>query len=159
MWIASYIPDIVHPDMLAHEYPVHGQFRADLVVGDTDRQHYLLVEFENGAADGFFTQRKGKSTLEWSPRFEHAFSQVVDWFWALEDMRHTGGFSDTYGSSLARFHGLVVIGQGATLGPTEKRRLAWREDRVVVDSHKISCRSFDDLFTDRDYRLRTYLGK
>lgn len=52
--IGSYFPNIRKCDVLAHEYPIYGDFRADLIVGDSDRREYLLVEFENGAKDSLF---------------------------------------------------------------------------------------------------------
>src|SRR4051812_41598714 len=34
-------------DLLAHEYDIFGDFRSDLVVGDSARFAYTLVEFED----------------------------------------------------------------------------------------------------------------
>jgi len=156
--VGSYFPDLIEPDVLAHEYQLSAHFRADLVVGDSQRGHYVFVELEDAAPDGVFVTRGGRATPEWSPRLEHAFSQVIDWFWILEDMRSTTDFADTFGDRAARFHGLIVIGKDLDLGDREKSRLAWRTDRVVVDSHKISCVSFDMLHGDLDFGLRTYFS-
>jgi hypothetical protein len=127
-------------NVVAHEYPIYGHFQADLIVGDSSAHEFLLIEFEDGASDSIFKKVGSKATLEWSRRFEHAFSQIVDWMWKLEDMRSSQDFQDAFGSRSANFHGLVVIGRDPLAGP-EKARLKWRTDRVLVDSHKISSMS------------------
>jgi hypothetical protein len=50
MLICNYFPKVVEPNTFAHEYAIYGDFVADLVVGDSSRHRYLLVEFENGIA-------------------------------------------------------------------------------------------------------------
>ena len=72
--ICNYFPKIKNPNRFAHEYEIYGDFIADLVVGDSSGHHYLLVEFENGAPDSIFKKKKGKSTPDWAPRFEGAYS-------------------------------------------------------------------------------------
>jgi len=57
--ISGYFPSIKNADVFAHEYPIYGDFRADLVVGDSSTHNYLLVEFEDGRANSIFKKRKG----------------------------------------------------------------------------------------------------
>jgi hypothetical protein len=156
--ICSYFPKIKMPDRFAHEYQIYGDFVADLVVGDSSVHHYLLIEFENGAADSVFKQRGKKSTPDWAPRFEGAYSQLVDWLWKLEDMRSTSDFVNTFGSRRATFQGLIVIGKDMTLSQQEKDRLKWRLDRTMIDSNAISSVSFNGLNADLDHWLRIYHG-
>jgi hypothetical protein len=158
MLISLYLPDLIDADVLAHEFGLSGKFCADLVVGDTARGQYLLVEFEDGTPDGPFQRRGKKCTPEWHPRFEHAFSQLVDWYWLLEDQRSTQDFASVFGRS-AQFHGLIVIGKGVALAPAETSRLAWRKRKVVVDSHWVSCVTFDQLHDDLDSKLKLYYQK
>lgn len=157
--IAEYFPDVRTPNIVDHEYRIQGQFIADLVVGDTAREQYLLVEFENGYSDSIFKKIGKKQTLEWAPRFEHGFSQLVDWLWLLEDMRGTDDFIEVFGSNKARFHGLLILGKGVKHSKREVRRLEWRMDRVVIDSHKLSCVTFDQLYEDLDFWLTKIHGK
>ena len=37
----------------------------------------------------------------WAPRFEGAFSQLIDWLWKLEHMRNTGDLEHTFRPQLA----------------------------------------------------------
>jgi hypothetical protein len=154
--IGTYYPKIVKADRFAHELQIYGDFAADLVVGDSTTQNYVLVEFEDGTPDGLFVKRGKKATPEWSPRFEHAHSQLVDWLWKLEDMRGTAHFQSLFGHRRATFHGLIVIGKGMTLSDQEKDRLSWRISRTRVDSTAIDCVSFDQLATDLDHWLKMH---
>lgn len=156
--ICNYFPKIKMPDRFAHEFAINGDFVADLVVGDSKIHHYLLVEFENGAADSIFKQKGRKATPDWAPRFEGAYSQLIDWLWKLEDQRSTGAFESTFGSRRATFQGLIVIGKGMSLLQQEKDRLKWRMDKTMIDSNAISTVSFDDLGEDLDHWLKAFYG-
>ena|SRR5271165_681000 len=158
LFITSFFPRIKNADVFAHEYPIYGDFRADLVVGDSVTHNYLLVEFENGSSDSIFKKRPGKATPDWAPRFECAFSQLVDWLWKLDDMRSTADFVHAFGDRQAKFQGLIVIGKDMQLDSQSTERLKWRVDRVIVDSNFVSCISFNDLAVDLDFRLTTYYG-
>ena len=146
--ISTYFPDIRNAEYLAHEFPISGDFRADLVVGDRTNGNFVLVEFEDGSPYSIFRKPGTKAHPDWAPRFEAAFSQLVDWLWKLEDMRSTADFQNTFGSRDVRFQGLIVAGKDMNLKSRETSRLRWRVDKVMVDSTAISCVSFDGLMDD-----------
>jgi hypothetical protein len=146
--------DIANVDRLAYEFDFFGDYAADLAVGDSKRREYCFVEFENAASDSIFRKVGKKSALEWSPRFDHGYSQIIDWFWKLHDMAR----SDT---QRARFDhpnsfnycGLLVIGRSKGLATIESERLEWRRRKVLVDSKYIHCMTYDELFEDLTFRL------
>lgn len=74
-FLGSYHPEIVRYDLVAHEFPLFGEFIADLVVGDSKNNAFAFIEFEDALADSIF--EKKKPTPDWSSRFEHGFSQLV----------------------------------------------------------------------------------
>ena len=81
-------------DLLAYEYPLFGDFRCDLAVADSVTRACTFVEFEDAGPRSLFVQHGDKATREWSPRFDHGYSQVVNWFYKLQDMirfGHDGG--------------------------------------------------------------------
>lgn len=156
--MSHYFPKIIKPDCLAHEFPIYGDFIADLIIGDSTNHRYVLVEFENGNPDSIFKTKGKKATPDWTPRFEGAYSQLIDWLWKLEDMRSTRDFKHTFGSSRATFQGLIVIGKNMSLSDQEKDRLKWRIDKTIVDSTPISVVSFDELLTDLNDCLIKYHG-
>lgn len=156
--ICTYFPHITTPDCFAHEYQIDGDFVADLIVGDSVKKKYLLVEFENGTKEGVFKTSGKKATPEWTARFEGAHSQLIDWLWKLEDKRSTADFANTFGSRRATFSSLIVIGKDMNLSPQELDRLKWRMDRTKIDSNAISTVSFDELREDCDTWLKRFYG-
>jgi hypothetical protein len=151
--LGNYHPGIVRYDLVAHEFPLWGDFTCDLVVGDSRNKAYAFVEFEDAAPDSIFVKRPGKATPEFSPRFEHGFSQVADWICKLDEQKDTVGFEDKFGNRTVFHLGLLVIGRSATLGKREEHRLRWRQQHVLVYSQPIYCKTFDQLCADLLDRL------
>ena len=114
------------------------------------------MEFEDGRADSVFKRKGSKATPDWAPRFEGAYSQLVDWLWKLEDMRSTADFTNTFGSHRAKFHGLIVIGKDMALSKQEEDRLRWRLDRTLIDSNAVSSVSFNELRDSMDHWLTAF---
>jgi hypothetical protein len=54
------------------------------------------VEFEDAASKSIFVSKSGKNTPEWSSRFEKGFTQILDWFWKLDDLEKTDAFEDRF---------------------------------------------------------------
>lgn len=151
---------ITHFDLLAYEYPLFGDFTCDLVVGDSTTNHFGFIELEIGAPDNVFVRKRGKITPEWAPRFEHGYSQVVDWFWKLHEEESQHSYRDRFGKAPVEHFGLLVIGRDEVFSARELRRLEWRETRTVVNSKHIYCRTFDRLYADLASRLeQVRLGK
>jgi hypothetical protein len=153
---AYYFPNIRNIDVVAHEFQIYGDFRADMIVGDSAARNYLLIEFEDGTPHSVFA-KSPKAAPDWSTRFEGAFSQIIDWLWKLDDMRSTGDFQNVFGGRDATFRTLIVAGKAMNLPAQERDRLKWRMDKTVVDSKSVAFVSFDDMAADMDFWLRNYL--
>lgn len=154
--ITNYFPYIKSGDLIAPEYSIGGDFRADLIVGSSIDKKYILVEFEDGNPDSIFKLKKGKSKRDWSKRFEGAYSQLTDWLWKLEDNRSTANFTSTFGGQRAKFHGLIITGKDMNLIPEEVDRLKWRMDTTSIDNNQINVISFNELHADMDFWLTKY---
>jgi len=154
-FVASYVAEIVRFDRIKHEFTFFGDFRADLVVGDSVNKTYCFIEFEDATQNSIFVN-KGRSTSDWSPRFEHGFSQIVDWFWKLDDFKNTAQFRAIFDSDSINFYGMLIIGRDSFLSPIDKNRLRWRLNKVLIDSQKIICITFDQLARDLKDRLSLY---
>ncbi len=154
-FLGAYNYHIVKYDRVAHEYPLFGDFVADLVVGDWARHAYVFVEFENAAPDSIFVTRN-RDVPEWSPRFEHGFSQILDWFYKLDSQRHAPDFEQRFGDRGVHLSGLLIVGRKEDFGPRERDRLRWRQQHVEIHGNKIHCLTFDDLCEDMLTRLATY---
>ncbi|AFZ26248.1 hypothetical protein Cylst_4144 [Cylindrospermum stagnale PCC 7417] len=154
-FIGSYVPDIVRFNQIKHEFSFFGDFRADLVVGDSVNNTYCFIEFEDATKDSIFVN-KGRSTSDWSPRFEHGFSQIIDWFWKIDDFKNTTSSRSIFESENIEFYGILIIGRDAFISPLDKARLKWRLNKVLVDSRKVICITFDQLARDIRDRLSLY---
>ena len=149
-------PDIVTYDRLGFEFDLFGDFACDLVVGDSVTKTFGFIEFEEAGPSSIFVQRGAKVTPEWSPRFERGFSQILDWFYKLDDMEKTDEFEARFGARSINFFGLLVIGRSEPLAPRELRRLAWRQSRVLVNSRHVRCMPLDRLAAALARRLANY---
>jgi len=156
-FIGSRNPDIFRFDRIAFEYDLFGDYACDLVVGDSQTNTYGFIELEDAAPNSIFVRRGAKETPEWSTRLEHGVSQIIDWFYKLDDMEKTDEFEARFGARTIKFIGLLIIGRSEALAPRELRRLAWREERTVVNSKHIRCLTFDQLAAVLAQRLKNSL--
>lgn len=152
---ASYHPDIRRRErLIGCEYKLFGDFGADVVIGDGTRGAFCLVEFENATPASVF-RRSRRALPEWSARFQAGFSQIVDWFWKLSELQHTPDFAREFGPA-GNFVGVLVVGRSADLSPREMARLHWFRHNVLVNSKRIYCCTFDELYSDLLERLEVY---
>lgn len=155
-FIASGFPSMDRYDLLAYEFDIFGDFIADLVVGDSHSETFLFVEFEEGKQNSIFTRQGKRSTLGWARPVERGISQVIDWFWKLDDEKQTKAFESRFGSRPIDCHGLVVVGRNEGMSDRERDRLRWRQNAVVCDSKHIEVTTFDDLAEELEFRLQQY---
>src|SRR4051794_4751404 len=57
--IGLYNPAVVRFDLIAWEYPLFGDFRCDLVIGDSVSRAYAFVELEDAGPKSLFMRRVG----------------------------------------------------------------------------------------------------
>lgn len=137
------------------EFSIAGNFVADVVLGSKAAGRFCVVEFEPAEEDAIFKKQQRKNP-EWSARFEHAFSQVVDWFWALDDLRGSQEFRTTFGDGEVTFTSLLVMGRSANLDNASRRRMTWRTRKVLIDSNTVTCITFDDLHAALQEKFEFY---
>lgn len=153
--IGTWNPGIARPDRIAFEFDIFGDYKADLMVGHSQNHQYCFVEFEDATATSIFG-KTARATPDWSHRFEHGFSQIIDWILWLDNQRGTAAYTSRFGTSPIQFAALLVIGrdrflEAAPLG----ERLTWRSEQVVVASRKVHCVTYDRLYRDLSGRLKT----
>ena len=154
-FMGTFAPDIGPAPTIAREFSLLGDFTADLFVDNRDNRQYLAIEFEDGRHNSIF-RKVGRSNTDWSPRFEHGYSQLIDWFATLDDYKKTDKFHKDFGTGYVGFSGLLIVGRNAGVSDDDRLRLAWRADKVRVDSHVINCITFDDLHETLAERLELY---
>ena len=78
-FIGAHAPNVSLADRLSFEFSFQGDFRADIVVGNTERRAYCFVEFEDGSNESIFKHEGNRSV--WTKRFEHVLSTAsVSWW-------------------------------------------------------------------------------
>lgn len=154
-FIGTGFPNIGPANRLAYEFDVFGDFTADIVIGNAERNVFCAVELEDARESSIFHKVDGRATKEWGRRFEHGFGQLVDWFFSFDDHKNSAGFTKHFGYGHVEFFGLLVVGRSGGLTEHDRARLRWRSDRVSVNTHKIYGRTYDDLYNDlnNDWRL------
>jgi hypothetical protein len=75
--IGTYNFDASAPDRIAFEFDIFGDYKADLGIGNSQNHEYCFVEFED-ATETSIIQKSTKAMPDWSRRFEHGFSQIID---------------------------------------------------------------------------------
>jgi len=155
-FIGTFAVNLGPAKLIAFEFPFMGDFSADIVLGNRETSTFCVVEFEDGKSNSIFKKVANKSTTEWSPRFEHGFSQLVDWCCTLDDFKKTDRFAKDFGHGHIRFTALLILGRNAGVSEQDRKRLRWRTEKVRIDSHTVECLTFDDLYESLNMRISFY---
>ena len=157
-FIGRYNIDIINYKNISycHEFDIFGDHIADLAIGDGNANAYCFVEFENAEETSVF-KKTPKLTPEWSSRYEHGFSQLVDWILWLEANRGTPGFQVRFNANVIRYNVLLVIGRDKYLGNQGlKDRMSWRDEHISIWGKNVNCITFDKLYEDLVIRLKLF---
>lgn len=122
-------------------------------VGEPHTHSYCFIEFEDADQNSVFVSKGKKYKSEFSPRLEHGFSQIVDWFYKLENLQNTLDMNERFGSYQIHYEGLLIIGRDQFVTDAEMKRLKWRINNTVINSKHIYCYTYDQLHHFFDKRL------
>jgi len=140
------------PAAYCKEFSVLGEFRADYAICNEERNRFVFVEFEDAKAQSIFKIKndgKTTTTYEWSPKFEHGFSQVVDWHYRMDDLERSNKYSEHFGCDHVEFVGILVVGRKKFLDEAGgEKRLWWRKNRTAINSKQLNCMTFDQLYSE-----------
>ena len=132
-------------DRIAWEFDIFGDFRCDLAVGDWEKGAYCFIEFEDARKGSVFSTAGEKATREWGRRFEHGYSQIVDWAHKLDGLSRSQELLGRFGRYEVNYEMVLLIGRHHHLDEGERQRLRWRSDKVSVNTRKVHCMTFDGL--------------
>jgi hypothetical protein len=139
-------------DRLSFEYTIFGDYKADIVAGDSESGNYCFIECEDGKKNSIFKQTN-RNTPEWSTRFEHGYSQILDWLYQYSVLSGNQILKNNFDGKEINFVGLLLIGRDKFLNYSCQNRLRWRIKKVVVDSSHIDCYTFDKLYHDLELSI------
>jgi hypothetical protein len=146
-------PQIAWADRIAWEFDIFGDFACDLVVGEWARGTYCFVEFEDARTDSIFAKQGKKATREWGRRFEHGYSQIIDWAHKLDGRTPSADLLARFGRYEITYEAVLVVGRDKHLDEGERQRLRWRTDKVAVNNKKVTCLTFDELLSQFQVRI------
>jgi Domain of unknown function (DUF4263) len=151
--MGAYNPRIENFDQIATEFDIFGDHTADIAVGDSQEHQYCFIELEDATSTSVFKKKGRKATQEWSDRFDHGCSQIIDWILWLENQKHSVWYNQRFGVGEIQFVGLLVVGRDRYLtDPSLRQRLTWRSEQVIVCSRKLHCITFAKLYADLNSR-------
>jgi hypothetical protein len=145
-------PDARQIDLIAYELSFFRDFSSDIALGDESQKAFTLIELEDASDKSVFVKGT-KHHPDWSPRFEHGHSQIIDWLWRLADWRTTSDFDATFGKGAEAFVTLLIAGRDCHLDTSMRERLAWRRNNVVIHSKKILVYTYDGLLNALESRV------
>lgn len=146
-----------HTDKISFEYDLFGDFACDIAIGDSKTNKYCFIELEEGKPNNIFKKAGKKYSREWDSRFEHGYSQIIDWFWKLEDQKNTTEFESRFIEKQIDYYGLLIIGRNVDINDVkENNRLNYRTKKVIVDNKPIHCITYDQLFEDLKEKYETF---
>ncbi len=143
---------LITPTLLKDELGLVGDHACDLAIGNEAGGQFCFVEFEDARKGSVFKAAK-RGAPEWGARIERGLSQIIDWFYTLDDLRRTAKFRALFGSDLADYGGLLVVGRDGHLDGAMKERLRWRSMNLQVAGKRVSCQTFDGLYRDLAERI------
>lgn len=135
------------------EIPIIGKYRADFVVSNRNNSEFAFIEFENATLGSIFTKKINKKThaFSWSPRFEHGYSQVIDWYHHLRSNEGTNNMLSEFGHSKITFYGALIIGRDSSINKSDCReRFLKRIETSRAYDKGIICFTFDDLYREME---------
>ncbi len=155
--LGTYSWGFAHMDLVSFQYQLFGDFSCDQVVGDSERHIYGFIEWEEATPRSIFRQQGKKATPEWAPCVERGFSQIVDWFWKLDDMARTSDFVARFGATGILYFDLLVVGREQWLTHSrERQRWEWRWQKTLVNSLPIRTVTYDQLYHDLSDKLNWF---
>jgi hypothetical protein len=143
------------PDRVSTELSLFGDFSCDAASGDSVSKAFLLIEFEDATERSVLGNAAPGKVKPWSPRFEHGFSQLVDWAWRLTTENHnSASFRRIFGMNDPTIHLLLIAGRDADLTSDEQARIRWRANSMNLGAYRMSCLTFDGALNTLQRRLQ-----
>jgi len=142
------------PDRIVFEYDIFGDFRCDLAIGNSVKKEYCFVEFEDARTHSLF-KNEDKFKPSFGLRLEHGHSQIIDWFYKIENLQGTKEMEERFNTREIDYYGVLIIGRNKFLDGTLRNRLDWRSDNIIINQKSINIVTFDDLLSVFKTKLST----
>lgn len=121
------------------EKSIKGQHRTDYTVVSEMKDGYniCLIEIEDASNNSIFKSSNNRKSPEWSNRFEHGYSQILDWLYSINYMSDHDIIDEfnlnTKDIKRISFSSILIIGK-CTKNNKESRKLKWREEHISINN-------------------------
>jgi hypothetical protein len=109
-FLGTSLPNLGPANRLAYEFPIFGDYAADIMIGNFERRTFCAIELEDARQNSIFNKLEGKAMSEWGRRLEHGFGQLIDWFFSFDDHKNSANFTKHFGYGHVDFYGMLLIG-------------------------------------------------
>ncbi len=135
-----------------------GNYRADFIIASKNEKQVCLIEFEDATTESIFsvkTESTKTKTYEWSSRFDHGYSQILDWkYYATEEK---ASITNDFSTPPKKLEFALVVGWEKHLQPSNlQSRYDFRKNKVVINSGTFYCWNFDSLVEELQEKLHVY---
>ena len=72
--------NIFKPNSIIFDFEIGGELTCDLLLISNHHTMSYLVKFEDAQPDSLFAMVENKEISKFSSRFEHSYSQILEWF-------------------------------------------------------------------------------
>ena len=135
-----------------------GNFRADFILANDKENKVCLIEFENAKKESIFRKKtlsKKTVTYEWAPRFEHGYSQILDWkYYSIEEK---ASVKNDFQVLPKEIEFALCIGWNKHLQQSNfQERFDFRKNKVTIESKTFYCMCFDSFVDELQEKLNLY---
>jgi len=141
---------VLSPRFYMDEFNLFNEFYPDFGIADKNKESFVFVEFEEAKQFSIFGEKVNKASIrhEWGVKLERGFSQIINWFYRLEDHKRSNKFKEHFGGKEIKYWGILVVGRDAHIPPGASERIEWRFDRVTVDLKRVYFYTYDGLYRE-----------
>jgi hypothetical protein len=141
---------VLSPRFYMDEFNLFNEFYPDFGIADKSKESFVFVEFEEAKQFSIFGENVNKSSIrhEWGIKLERGFSQIINWFYRLEDYKRTNKYKEHFEGKEIKYWGILVVGRDEFIPPGSSERIEWRFDRVRVDLKQVHFYTYDGLYRE-----------
>ena len=149
-------------DEMQFEFDLWGNFRCDVGFGNSTTNTYCLIELEGAQKNSLF-KNKPKNYPKYSDRLECGYSQIIDWFFKIDEIKNTSGIKRRFAGEYPRVNAVLIIGRSHFLNTDlERNRFNWRRDNTLIGAKNVNCLTYDELlvyFESKTKEMEDYKTK
>ena len=149
-----------HPDHLAFELGLGGNYFPDLVIGDSSVKSLVMVELEGAEKFQIFQiRKKSQQYPPFSAKFHQGFFQLLDWMHRIKDANDKN-LEDWFTFVPKKISTLLIIGRDAELtpAPQARRRLESLAESFTPNNNDLYVTTYDGLIETVKGRLYSSLS-